>query len=126
MGADRANRRADPPAIGPEARYRPHLVLHARCGVPADRVAFAAGRLVVLFPERRGAGLEAQRHLRRHDAVHGAAGDRPRSCSSFPPARALASGCSEKLTTDDIVLFAVTSVPLDDALQLFAQNPGEA
>ena len=67
-----------------EARHRPGLVLHAGRGVPADGLALAAGGLVGLFPQGRRAGLEAQRHLRRHDAVHGAAADRAWPVLLFP------------------------------------------
>ncbi|CAA9360060.1 MAG: TRAP-type C4-dicarboxylate transport system, large permease component, partial [uncultured Microvirga sp.] len=92
MGADRADRRADPAAAGAEARHRPRLVLHARRGLPPDRVALAAGRLVGLFPQGRGAGLEALRHLCRNGAVHGSSGDRARTADPLPAACAVAAG----------------------------------
>ena len=64
--------------------HRPGLVLHAGGGEPADRVAVAAGGAVGLLPEGRGAGVGAVGHLRRHDAVHGAAGDRAWLVLMFP------------------------------------------
>ena len=60
------------------------LVLHAGRGVPADGVAVAAGGAVGVLPEGRGTGLGPFRHLRRDDAVHGAADRRAAAGAAFP------------------------------------------
>ena len=80
------------------------LVLHAGRRLPADGVAFAAGRAIGLFSQGRRAGLEAQRHLcgMMQFMVLQVIGLAAHFVLSA--ARALASGRAEKLTTDDIIL----------------------
>ncbi len=97
MGADRADRRADHASAGAEARHRSRLVLHAGRGVPADCVALAPGRAVRVLPQRRRAGLGSRGHLRRHDAVHGAADRRFAAAARLPAARAVAARGAARL-----------------------------